>query len=145
MRRFCTGACWTCALFCCVGFGVYQLVVLGETCVGSSYPAVPCLCTWLVGTANVLVPCTVISFYQTKGPFLCIVGAKVLAYVLAARFAVDFALDDVRTRLLLVDLLVSALLAALTLVAISDAAQRREGYEPINAARPPVHILRQTP
>jgi hypothetical protein len=117
MPRFCTELGWVCALVCCAGFGVYQLVVTGDTCAGLSYAVVPCLCNWLVGAANVLVPCAIVSLHQTKGPFFGVIGAKALAYSLAARFAVDFAMNDLRTQLMLVDLLATSLLCALTVAA----------------------------
>jgi hypothetical protein len=106
-------------LFGVPALGVYELAVLGDACVGSSYLLLPCFCVWLTGLANLGSPVAVILAVhkKTQLPLFVTVVAKALAYTLAAQHAADFALSDTRTRLMFAD--TGVLMLASVIVTVS--------------------------
>jgi len=108
-----------------LALGVYQLVKLGDTCIGTSYPLVPCFCVAALGFANALMPCAVLTYHQTDCPLFSVTVAKCLAYVLAVQFSDTFILGDMRTRLMFMDSGFTLLILTLIIVNRSCERQRR--------------------
>lgn len=105
-----------------LALGIYQLVRISDSCVGLSYPLVPCFCVTALGFANALMPCAVITYHQTGCILFSVTVAKCLAYVLATQFADTFGLGDTPTRLMFMD--AGYLLFIITVAIVNHSCER---------------------